>query len=232
MTRNFSVFEINAFLGLEDSNLFKNLDSFSKKKNSKLLVINSLDAILLKLDTYASDFKNKLIEMCLDDVKIIATVDNINASLIWNSEERSDLNWILHPMATFENYNIENAYRISAFEDDSKNKNLSALENVIKSLSEKSRKVFVMMVEKHFERENEKLKKEGRKERKTVITFEEMYFKCRMQGLVTQEQHLRSTLNELFDHEIIKTCTPYSKYNEFRLIYPNDILHEFIDKNK
>lgn len=181
------------------------------------LAVNNIDGIMLrnkKSQTVLSQFAK------IEKMHVIATVDHINAPLMWDKSTNSDFNWIWFDCTTFLNYAEEVVYEGNIMLQNSGQLTLSSLRSVYGSLTKNSRGIFLLIVKREVE--SESAKKQG-------ISFRELYQACRKELLISSDVALRSQLKEFIDHAILKQKRNSEGEERFVISVENNILKQFLD---
>ncbi|KAL0269049.1 UNVERIFIED_CONTAM: hypothetical protein PYX00_010789 [Menopon gallinae] len=204
-----------------DSNISDVLEETRRKMseyNIKIyLAMNNIDGIMLrnkKSQTVLSQFAK------IERIHVIATIDHINAPLMWDKSTNSDFNWIWFDSTTFLNYAEEVVYEGNIMLHNSGQLTLSSLRSVYNSLTKNSRGIFLLIVKRELE--SESAKKKG-------ISFRELYQACRKELLISSDVALRSQLKEFIDHAILKQKRNSEGEEKFVISIENNILKQFLD---
>ena len=138
-------------------------------------------------------------------VHLLASIDHINAPLIWDSSKVSKLNWIFHDVTTYEHYSVETSFETNFLHTQTSG-NTRGASFVLKSLPAKARSVFKILVEFQL--------KEGGPG-SLGMSWKVLFTRCREAFLVTSDQALRQQLTEFRDHELILTRKGADKVEYF-----------------
>ena len=155
------------------------------------LVVHNIDGSTLrgdKVQTALSILAQSL------HIHVIASIDHINAPLIWDQKKLSRFNWLWHDVTTYEPYQEETSYENSLLLRQSGTLVLSTLKHVMKSLTPNARGVFELLARYQLEH------KEGETE---GMSFHTCYLKCREKFLVNSDLTLRAQLTEFRDHKLV-----------------------------
>uniref|UniRef100_A0A8C5RQ79 Origin recognition complex subunit 2 n=1 Tax=Laticauda laticaudata TaxID=8630 RepID=A0A8C5RQ79_LATLA len=171
------------------------LKSFKEDVSSELyLLIHNLDSKMLRGD------KNQQILgqlSSLSNVYLIASIDHINAPLMWDQAKQSMYNWLWYEMTTFSPYAEETAYENSLLVQHSGSLALSSLTHVLCSLTSNARGIFRLLVEYQLENKDNPSY--------LGLSFQDLYQRCREAFLVNSDLTLRAQLTEFRDHKLIQT---------------------------
>lgn len=183
------------------------------------LAINNIEGIMLR---------NKKAQMILsqlgkiEQIPVIATIDHINAPLMWDNCTYGDFNWIWYDSTTFMNYQDEVLYEGNVMLQKAGQLTLSSLRNVFNALTHNSREVFLIILKNQLEAEDGN----------AGMSFRELYQKCRKELLINSDVGLRSQLKEYLDHKILKQKRTAEGEEYFVIAYGNNILKQFLDEQE
>ncbi|KAJ1673636.1 Origin recognition complex subunit 2, partial [Spiromyces aspiralis] len=179
------------------------------------LVIHNIDGPALRKETVQSVLG---ILACSSGIHIIASVDHINAPLMWDASILSHFNWCWHDLTTFAPYYVETSYENSTMMLKTQNVDVRGVVHVLSSLTSNAKSIFKVLVEHQLkiEEEDEDSPKggsngvgEGEEEAAALATngllFHTYYTRCRDAFLVSSELTFRSQLTEFRDHKIIQS---------------------------
>ena len=187
---------------LEIEEMLKIVVRYYSEPNKKLfLVIHNIDGVTLR-PHYCQVILSKL--AVAPGIHLIASIDHINASLIWEQKLALSFNWLTFDATTFETYKIETSNEDSlalqgGFVEGQCNGGLvlSGLLHVTESLTRNARACFRLLVEDHLETESSKNHEEQ------GMSFAELYRRCREKFIVNSEINLRAHLTEFLDHKLL-----------------------------
>ena len=131
----------------------------------------------------------------IEHVHLIATIDHINAPLLWDEYKCKLFNWLWFDCTTFDAYTDETSVETSLMIRQTGAIALSSMTHVLRSLTPNARGIFKLLAT--FQQESG-AEFQG-------ITFQDFYMKCREQFLVNSDATLRTQLTEFKDHMLIKT---------------------------
>lgn len=183
------------------------------------LAVNNIEGTMLR-NKKAQEILSQLGK--IEQIHIIATVDHINAPLIWDKSTSSDFNWIWYDGTTFLNYTDEIVYEGNLMLQHSGQLTLSSLRNVFNSLTKNSRGIFLVILRNQLEAGS----------KKTGISFRELYQECRKELLISSDVALRSQLKEFLDHLILKQKRNADGEERFVISIESSILKQFLDEQE
>lgn len=128
---------------------------------------------------------------------LLASIDHINAPLVWDQSKMSLFNWLWYETTTYLPYTEETSYENSLLVQQTGALALSSLTHVLRSLTPNARGIFRLLAE--FQLENKD------NPSYTGLSFQEFYQRCREAFLVNSDITLRTQLTEFRDHKLIRT---------------------------
>jgi origin recognition complex subunit 2 len=133
----------------------------------------------------------------LKNVHLIASIDKVNAGIMFDNKTLGDYNFIWMNCTNYEKYIIETKFLEPLVLKNTKSVNaLSALRSFFRSLTENAKRILMILIRDCIKNKTNK-KYEG-------VKFSTLYDWCRKEFLVSSDLALRSQLVEFVDHEIIK----------------------------
>ncbi|XP_032388018.1 origin recognition complex subunit 2 isoform X2 [Etheostoma spectabile] len=133
----------------------------------------------------------------LPNLHLVASLDHINAPLVWDQFKQSQFNWLWWECVTFQHYAEETSYENSLLVQQTGALALSSLTHVLRSLTPNARGIFKLLVK--FQLEN------NDNPSYTGLSFQDFYQRCREAFLVNSDLTLRTQLTEFRDHKLIRT---------------------------
>ncbi|XP_078407565.1 origin recognition complex subunit 2 [Cetorhinus maximus] len=166
------------------------------KEDSSLdlyLLIHNIDGQMLRGD------RNQQILgqlTAIPGIHLIASIDHLNAPLMWDQTRSCLFNWLWYEVTTFKPYTEETSYENSLLVRQSGALALSSLTHVLRSLTPNARGIFKLLAQ--FQLEN--------KDNSTYpgLSFQDFYQRCRDAFLVNSNLTLRAQLTEFRDHKLIR----------------------------
>ncbi|CAH0702865.1 unnamed protein product [Spodoptera exigua] len=182
------------------------------------LIIHNIDGTMLR-NAKAQSTLASISQ--IRNVHTIATIDHINAPLLWDHTKLSKFKFTWWDVTTFVPYSEETSYENSLMSHRSVALQLSSLKSVYQSLTTNAKGIFKIIIE--YQLENQKQNYQG-------LPFKDLYSKCREQFLVSSDLALRAQLTEFLDHKLIKMKRTYD--GSENLVIPIDVtlLQQFLDQ--
>ncbi|KAI9193691.1 origin recognition complex, subunit 2 [Polychytrium aggregatum] len=149
-------------------------------------------------------------------IHLIASIDHINAPLLWDTDKLSRFNWIWHDATTFEPLTIETSYEGSCLRmlttmGQSEGTSLRGCQYILKSCTVNARKMFKLLAHNDGRGAGDPDDHDdtgrngagvGSKE-KVGMTRKAFYQKCKEHFLVSNDITFKTQLREFLDHELI-----------------------------
>ena len=157
-------------------------------------------------------------------IHVIASVDHINAALLWDQTKLGRFNWLWHDVTTFEPYREETSYENSLLVQHSGSLALSSLTHVLKSLTPNARGIFEMLAKYQLEH-----KKEAEKNYQG-LSFSDCYRRCRERFLVNSDLTLRAQLTEFRDHKLVRSTKGSDGVEYLSIPVDDATLSQFLDE--
>ncbi|XP_034558383.1 origin recognition complex subunit 2 isoform X2 [Notolabrus celidotus] len=158
------------------------------------LLIHNIDGPMLRGEKTQSALGHLA---SLPNLHIVASLDHINAPLVWDQFQQSQFNWLWWECVTFQHYAEETSYENSLLVQQTGALALSSLTHVLRSLTPNARGIFKLLV--NFQLENKD------NPSYTGLSFQDFYQRCREAFLVNSDLTLRTQLTEFRDHKLIRT---------------------------
>lgn len=184
-----------------------------------VLAINSLDGAALR-DVKTQSFLARLVES--NHVKLLATVDHLNAPLLWSAELLARFNFVWHHTPTYCPYTTETAYTdILNLGQSRASVGVHAVRTVLDSLTANAQKMYKLLVTLQYE----KMVQMGIKDPNTQgqIThgtdLAQFYKLCVSKFVVSNEVNFKVMFTEFREHKMVEvqrrdgqevTFVPYS----------------------
>ncbi|XP_051173962.1 origin recognition complex subunit 2 [Leptopilina boulardi] len=195
--------------------------TLKKHPNDRIyLLIHNIDGPALRLKkiqdklSYLASFPN---------LHLVASVDHIHASLLWDNAKRARYNFYWCNATTFMPYKDETSYENSLMIRQSGALALSSLHNVFLSLPDKSRSVYIILV--NYQIENAHAHYQG-------MAFKDLYQKAREGFFVTNEITLRTQLTEFLDHKLIKEKRGVDGIQYLTIPLDKALLQQFLEQQE
>ncbi|XP_050292700.1 origin recognition complex subunit 2 [Anthonomus grandis grandis] len=181
------------------------------------LLINNIEAIRgAKAQTVLATLAS------VPNICLIATIDHINAPLIWDHTKLSKFNFTWWDVTSYLTYQHETECEMSSMTQQNSSLALSSLRNVFLSLTQNSKAIYSKIGK--YQIENSGQYYQG-------MAFKELYKACRESFIVSSDLALRAQLSEFIDHKMIKTKRSMEDGTEYLVIpLANNLLQKFMDE--
>ncbi|XP_050539801.1 origin recognition complex subunit 2 [Daktulosphaira vitifoliae] len=191
----------------------------SKNADQIFLLVHNIDGNVLQ--NYK--VQHVLSRICsLENIHLIASIDRVNAALMWDNTKLGDYNFIWMDCTSYNSYSVETSFMESLMvKNTGATHTLSALSNVYKSLTSNSKRILLLLIKDRIENKNDK--------KYVGVPFSILYGWCRQQFLVSTDLALRSQLTEFVDHELVK----WKRDSDLlQILLEVDILIQFYKQNQ
>ncbi|XP_018425654.1 PREDICTED: origin recognition complex subunit 2 [Nanorana parkeri] len=158
------------------------------------LLIHNLDSHMLRGDK-CQQVLGQLAS--ISNIHLLASIDHINAPLMWDQTKQSLYNWLWYETTTYSSYVEETSYENSLLVQRSGALALSSLTHVLRSLTPNARGIFRLLAEYQLANKDNP-SYQG-------LSFQDFYQQCREAFLVNSDLTLRAQLTEFRDHKLIRT---------------------------
>ncbi|XP_022082782.1 origin recognition complex subunit 2-like [Acanthaster planci] len=187
-----------------------------EREEPLFLIIHNIDGMMLRGHKVQS-FLSALSQSAF--VHIIATIDHINAPLIWDQSKSSSFYWVWYDVTMFEPYTEETSYENSLLVQQSGVLALSSLTHVLRSLTPNARGIFNLLVEYQLSHQDNAAYQ--------GLSFHDLYQRCREAFLVNSELTLRAQLTEFRDHKLVRSKKGLDGVEFLLIAVDNQTLQEF-----
>ncbi|KAL1918199.1 uncharacterized protein VTP21DRAFT_3465 [Calcarisporiella thermophila] len=137
-------------------------------------------------------------------VRVIASVDHINAGLLWDSVKRARFNWIWHDATTYEDYLAETSYEGSLLMVRGEELGVRGARHVLMSLTTNARGVFRVLAEHQIASAKEAGNgRENKLPQNQAVAQDQLFQWCRERFLVSTQLTFETQLTEFRDHKLI-----------------------------
>lgn len=194
------------------------------KEDSSLelfLLIHNLDSQMLRGDN-SQQILGQL--SSLHNVYLIASIDHLNAPLMWDHAKQSLYNWLWYETTTYSPYTEETSYENSLLVKQSGSLPLSSLIHVLRSLTPNARGIFRLLMK--FQLDNQDSPSY------IGLSFQDFYQQCREAFLVNSDLTLRAQLTEFRDHKLIRTKKGTDGVEYLLIPVDSGTLADFLEKEE
>uniref|UniRef100_S4NYE7 Origin recognition complex subunit 2 n=1 Tax=Pararge aegeria TaxID=116150 RepID=S4NYE7_9NEOP len=183
------------------------------------VIVHNIDGVMLR-SFKAQSMLASLAQ--LRNVHLIATIDHINAPLLWDHSKLSKFKFTWWDVTTFLPYIEETSYENSLMTQRSGVLQLSSLKSVYQSLTTNAKGIFKIVIE--YQLENQK------QSHYQGLPFKDLYSKAREQFLVSSDLALRAQLTEFLDHKLVKQKRTLDGSENLVIPIESALLQQFLDQ--
>ncbi|XP_008944848.1 PREDICTED: origin recognition complex subunit 2, partial [Merops nubicus] len=158
----------------------------------------------------------------LPKIYLIASIDHINAPLMWDQAKLSLYSWLWYETTTFSPYVEETSYENSFLVQQSGSLALSSLTHVLRSLTLNARGIFRLLAQYQLENKDNPSY--------SGLSFQDFYQQCREAFLVNSDLTLRAQLTEFRDHKLIRTKRGADGVEYLLIPVDDSTLTDFLEK--
>ncbi|KAI4482701.1 hypothetical protein M0804_008554 [Polistes exclamans] len=194
------------------------------KKNPKdrlYLLIHNIDGIMLRSNK-AQDALSTLAR--IPNFCIMASIDHINAPLLWDHTKHSKYNFYWWDTTTLLPYEAETSYESSLLIQHSGTLALSSLINVYLSLTSNARAMYNLLIQHQLDNNNNS--------DFSGMAFKDLYRTARENFLVSTDLALRAQLTEFIDHKLVRTKRNKDGTECLTIPLSNNLLKQFLEQHK
>ncbi|XP_027445205.1 origin recognition complex subunit 2 isoform X2 [Zalophus californianus] len=194
------------------------------KEDSSLelfLLIHNLDSQMLR-----GDKSQQIIGQLssLRNIYLIASIDHLNAPLMWDHAKQSLYNWLWYETTTYSPYTEETSYENSLLVKQSGSLPLSSLTHVLRSLTPNARGIFRLLIKYQLDNQDNPSY--------LGFSFQDFYQQCREAFLVNSDLTLRAQLTEFRDHKLLRTKKGTDGVEYLLIPVDNGTLSDFLEKEE
>uniref|UniRef100_A0A2K5K066 Origin recognition complex subunit 2 n=1 Tax=Colobus angolensis palliatus TaxID=336983 RepID=A0A2K5K066_COLAP len=160
----------------------------------------------------------------LHNIYLIASIDHLNAPLMWDHAKQSLFNWLWYETTTYSPYTEETSYENSLLVKQSGSLPLNSLTHVLRSLTPNARGIFRLLIKYQLDNQDNPSY--------TGLSFQDFYQQCREAFLVNSELTLRAQLTEFRDHKLIRTKKGTDGVEYLLIPVDNGTLTDFLEKEE
>ncbi|XP_012510604.1 PREDICTED: origin recognition complex subunit 2 [Propithecus coquereli] len=185
------------------------------------LLIHNLDSQMLR-----GDKSQQIIGQLssLHNIYLIASVDHLNAPLMWDHAKQSLYNWLWYETTTYSPYTEETSYENSLLVKQAGSLPLSSLTHVLRSLTPNARGIFRLLIKYQLDNQDNPSY--------IGLSFQDFYQQCREAFLVNSDLTLRAQLTEFRDHKLIRTKKGTDGVEYLLIPVDSETLTDFLEKEE
>ena len=154
-------------------------------------------------------------------VHLVASVDHVNAPLLWSKREAARFSFVWQEATTFAPYKYETAHVPQMLASKGEERHVRGAVNVLRSLTSNARDIFRLLAEHQLANPES-----------GGMTFHAFYTRCREQFLATSETTLKSHLTEFVDHELTRTKRGSEGVDLVHIPFADDVIAQLLEQIK
>ncbi|XP_043265638.1 origin recognition complex subunit 2 [Colletes gigas] len=183
------------------------------------LLIHNIDGMMLRSNK-AQDILSCLAS--IPNICVVASVDHVNAPLLWDHIKRSKFNFFWWDTTTFLPYREETSYEGSLLVQESGTLALSSLHNVFLSLTSNAKAVYLLLAKHQFNNPSN-VNSDG-------MAFKDLYQAAREGFIVSSDLVLRAQLTEFIDHKLVKVKRNIDGVEHLVIPLSKGLLKQFLEE--
>lgn len=185
------------------------------------LLIHNLDGAMIRTEKAQTVLAHlaKAPKIC-----VLASIDHINAPLIFDGSKVSQYNAIWWDATTLAPYSEETGYENSLMVHNSGTLALSSLIHVFKSLTPNAKGIFLLLARFQLDQKDNSNYR--------GLAFNDMYQRCREAFLVNSDLTLRAQLTEFRDHKLLNTKKGHDGSELLVIPLECSTLQEFVEQQE
>ncbi|VEN37837.1 unnamed protein product [Callosobruchus maculatus] len=197
------------------------IDEFLSMPETHLyLLIHNIEGDLLR----NNKSQNALAMLAsIRNIHLLASIDHINAPLIWDHSRLSKFNYIWFDVTSFSPYVEETSFEKSMMIAQTGALALSSLRNVFLSLTSNSKSIYIIIIKHQLE--------QGKNQFYQGISFKDLYMACRESFIVSSDLALRAQLTEFVDHKMVKIKRSVDGTEYLIIPLANNLLQKLLYEN-
>ncbi|RKO85866.1 origin recognition complex, subunit 2, partial [Blyttiomyces helicus] len=161
------------------------------------LLIHNIDGIALRSDAAQATLSALA---AIPAIRIVASIDHINAPLLWDAVTSARFDWVWHNATTFAPYAVETGFETSLLVKGGAARS-RGVEHVLRSVTATARTVFRMLAEHQIAAERDKARPTASAD--AGMPYDTLLQRVLAGFVLSNEQTLKSHLSEFKDHEIV-----------------------------
>jgi len=175
------------------------------------IVIHSMDTAGLKHE----DYQHMLAEIAsLSGVRLIVSVDNIKAGMLWSEQLIDKFNFMCLQVDTLQDYDTELEYQSPLFSFKNDNEEVG-LAFVLKSMTQNQRGIIKVIAQHQLDNPQDK-----------GIAMRDLMSKCVENMLAYSQKQIKDSLHEARDHKVVHERTDENGHQIFFMTYPLPLLEK------
>lgn len=187
------------------SSMTDQLEEEDARRHTRLvLVVHNIDGPALR----SPESQGVLSALAkIPSIHLVASIDHVNAPLLWNSATHAAFCWSWTKCITFQPYDVETAFCTAPVLHRGDEARVQGAVILLRSLTAKARKVFRLMAEPIAAKDGTDDIGPDKRDDKDVekMTFNGLFDQSRQKFYVSNPADLRSILTELKTHDLLES---------------------------
>lgn len=150
------------------------------------------------------------------NVHMLASVDHVNSTLLWDHNLLSQFNWLWYDCTTFISYHDDISSEAMLKSHTDPGHTIESVTNVINTLTSNAQKIFELVARQQLDQS------------KPNMAVQDCYRMCRERFLVSSEQALSAQLSEFKDHRLVTLSRTKDGSQELQITLNNHLLKQFL----
>nr|CAD7568508.1 unnamed protein product [Timema californicum] len=168
----------------------------------------------------------------VDNIHLVASVDHINAPLIWDQKKLSRFNFLWWDVTSLLPYTSETSFETSMLVQHSGAVALASLRNVFQSLTSNARQIFLIVAKYQLNNKSNSNYTDLVTPFIAGLPFRDLYWQCRDSLLVSSDLALRAQLTEFLDHHLVKYRRSIDGSELLNIPVDHATLTQFVDQQE
>uniref|UniRef100_A0A182W4U7 Origin recognition complex subunit 2 n=1 Tax=Anopheles minimus TaxID=112268 RepID=A0A182W4U7_9DIPT len=185
------------------------------------LLVHNLDGVAMRNERMQAT-------MCrlasIANIHLVATIDHINAPLLWDASKLSLYNFCWWDVTTMLPYSVETAFENSLLVQSGGALALSSMSSVFASLTSNARGIFMVIVKYQLANSG------PTNPHYPGMQFKDLYWSCREAFLVSSDIALRAQLTEFTDHKLLRIKRSLDGSEYLNIPIEHGLLKRFVDE--
>ncbi|XP_050081115.1 origin recognition complex subunit 2 [Anopheles maculipalpis] len=160
----------------------------------------------------------------IPNVHLIATIDHINAPLLWDASKLGLYNFCWWDVTTMLPYSVETAFENSLLVQGGGALALSSMGSVFASLTSNARGIFMVIVKYQLANSGPS------NPNYAGMQFKDLYWSCREAFYVSSDIALRAQLTEFTDHKLLRIKRSLDGSEYLTIPIEHGLLKKFVDE--
>uniref|UniRef100_A0A182SDF2 Origin recognition complex subunit 2 n=1 Tax=Anopheles maculatus TaxID=74869 RepID=A0A182SDF2_9DIPT len=162
----------------------------------------------------------------IQNVHMVATIDHINAPLLWDASKLGLYNFCWWDVTTMLPYSVETAFENSLLVQGGGALALSSMSSVFASLTSNARGIFMVIVKYQLANSGPS------NPNYAGMQFKDLYWSCREAFYVSSDIALRAQLTEFTDHKLLRIKRALDGSEYLNIPIEHGLLKKFVDETE